>query len=234
MNNIGITKAEYWLLDLVLDMWFPVAMLSEDVEHFLNRPNHGLSSSELVDALCKLFSEEYIVARKSDKKTMGRQLTLDKETLIELIIHKSRDDIFDFVYGLTEKGGLVWEQLSNADWNQYKYISLDTDENGNDVLLFSCTSPEVRDQFLYFYATYTERIPILGTTKIKTLEPFQVNYWKVLPVGYQISYSIAASYSGVDADNNAIWTFWNENLNNDNKRESWLLGKLWYRNYFLE
>jgi hypothetical protein len=58
-------SGEYWLLNSVVEGWYPVRWLvSEDTEGSFNKRNHGLDRHELIDVLEYLFRRGDLLAKR--------------------------------------------------------------------------------------------------------------------------------------------------------------------------
>jgi hypothetical protein len=61
-------KGEYWLLDSVVEGWYPLVWLvSEDIEGAFNKRNHDLKRDELVSVLKHLFWRGDLFAQRLEK-----------------------------------------------------------------------------------------------------------------------------------------------------------------------
>jgi hypothetical protein len=176
MNTL--TKSEYWLLDLVCRGSFPLHLLTHpDLELIANRDSHGLSSSELLNTLHKLFQEGSLICIKHPHD----------ETVIEVIPTYQEIDTAlakqdSIQYKLTAKGGEQWELLSNPDWDWFIGDSYFKKE-----ITIEARYIQTAEQYIKIvpYFDGTEVIP--KSIKSKILNPWQVTYWKILPEGYELS-----------------------------------------------
>ena len=64
MINPRFTRGEYWLLETVAEMKFPIRLIDEreSLEIDLNKTAHGMNRTLLIETLQKLFSEGLITA----------------------------------------------------------------------------------------------------------------------------------------------------------------------------
>jgi hypothetical protein len=173
----SITKAEYWLLDLVCDGSFPLYRLTHpDLELIANRDGHGLSKADLLETLHKLFQEGSLICVQYP----------DDETIVEVVPTYQEIDVAlqgkDYVqYRLTIKGGEEWEQLSNPDWNWFVGNSYP-----NNEVIIEARFCQIAEQYLQVIPYFNIVEVISKSIRYKTLTPWHVTYWKTLPDGHEL------------------------------------------------
>lgn len=117
-------KSEYWILDSAVHYKSPIDILAaseEDILCWFGWSGPDLTRPELVNAFHRLFQKGELVATRTDKE---RNLWFEcfTPTKDEIEAGLSQDIYFD--YGLTAKGGSVWEAETHADWSRFFQISL--------------------------------------------------------------------------------------------------------------
>ena len=74
MTNGNMDRGEYWLLEAVVESWLPLDVLeSPELEMCLNKTGHGLTHTELVDTLDRLFQDGYLQGQHAgaDRRRAG-------------------------------------------------------------------------------------------------------------------------------------------------------------------
>lgn len=163
-----------------------------------------LSTDRTADVLLELFENELILGIKSSERDNVWETYLNsphRPKMEELIAksfipsyqeikkalkqEESDDELF---YFLTPKGGELWEAIFQPKWNQYLRRSGD-----GITRLIDCADPDVGKKLIsleYLLSFDRENVhcSIPGTEIWETITPWQVLYWKTLPVGYSVSY----------------------------------------------
>jgi hypothetical protein len=177
----SLNEAEYWLLDLVITISFPIYRLTHpDLGLIANRKVHGLSYSDLLDTLHKLFQDGYLICFEYP----------DDETRIEVVptyleidaALKSQDRKTQ--YSLTSKGGSAWEALSSPDWD---WFVLDSFNLRTDEIQMEASSLQIAERYLLLTPYWYQFEIFPESAKFQVLRPWEVTYWKTLPQGYKIS-----------------------------------------------
>ncbi len=168
-------NAAYWLLTSVVELKYPISILvSENIELHFNRESHGLHHQELMSLLNKLFQHNYLSACVQGS-------SCDFTPTTEQVAAALRGEA-SLYYGLTLKGGALWEDLSKPQWDLYIVESRDGEgtveiASANRDLVEECLSLEIDRG----YQVDTK------TAKWSTQIPWQATYWKLLDKGYVVS-----------------------------------------------
>ena len=187
-----LTRAEYWLLETVVEMPVPLCFLNpkryeecDGIEMMFNKPGHGLGLSQLTETLNGLFQGEFIEAFAHEGAST---LTFDQ---IGVALEQSgpirRSDTGPcsvpscLYYRLTSRGGELWESFAAPDWE--RYVKTDIDEEAQAITLTSKTPWRIHGFFEDMQLVLYEIDSTFGHSEI--LGPWNATYWKVLPSGYR-------------------------------------------------
>lgn len=175
-------KAEYWLLDSVVEGWYPLWWLvAENIEGAFNKRNHGLNRDELVSVLDRLFRRGDLLAKRMEK-SVSKGFFIPTQTQIEEELDR-RPSCF---YGLTSQGGTRWEEVSQPHWERYITASVCLDPQEGEIIGSDRQMVEKYDS-LSDYLLSVSVVP--GSKQWDVLEPWQATYWKVLPLGHRVRFS---------------------------------------------
>jgi hypothetical protein len=179
-----MTSSEYWLLDSVVEQRHPLSLLAmENVDAILDRPSHGMERGALIEQLAQLFGAGVLIATN---ETRGEFAPMPDE------IAAVFEGALDADYGLTAKGGQLWEEVSSPDWNRFvDGVFGESNEAGE----FEGTNHERVGEFvcadLENLLRFIESLPFKGiaphppSLKWDELRPWQALYWKQLPSGHR-------------------------------------------------
>lgn len=176
-----ISKSEYWILDSVLNRRYPLSLLlSPNAGLHFNKPDHDLSRADLLQVLQKLFKQGSIAGGIQPYSSWRNAAVTPNPQQIEAGL----DGDMQFDFGLTPKGGELWEQVSNPSWKHFINQSYDGAERlgrltCNDGLKLA----EVLTMQPYF-----GYVPMEWSEEWEKLEPWSATYWKDLPVGYSVQF----------------------------------------------
>lgn len=175
-------KNEYWLLDSVVEGWYPIGWLvSADVEGAFNKPNHGLNRDELISVLDSLFQRGDLLAERMEKSvSKGFFIPTQKE------IEDALSGRLDCSYGLTSQGGARWEEVSRPQWERYLTAWVYADPlEGGEITGSDRQMVEKYDSLSHYYLGVSA---VPGSKLWDVLEPWQATYWKVLPLGHRVRF----------------------------------------------
>jgi len=169
-------EGEYWLLDSVIEAWYPLRWLvSGDVELAFNRRHHGISRGELTGTLGRLFERGELLAKR------GR----DCFTPTWAEIEEALAGRLELSYGLTPQGGARWEAISTPKWQRYVRASVFADSQGGEIVGSDRSLVEKYDSLSH----QAWNISVIeGSRRWDVLEPWQATYWKELPTGHRIRF----------------------------------------------
>ena len=89
-------------------------------------------------------------------------------------------------YYLTPQGGARWEAVANPNWNQYlRWLhGWSCDEESS----ITSSDRQLVEQILEASEYVVGKAPIPDTETWEPIEPWQVTYWKTLPLAYSVRY----------------------------------------------
>lgn len=169
-------EGEHWLLDSVVEAWYPMSLLvSDKLELAFNRRHHGLSRGELIDTLERLFERGDLLAQR------GEERFTPTRTEIEAAL-AGRLDLF---YGLTPRGGARWESVSRPEWQRYLRASVFAEGQEGEIAGSDRRLVEKYDALSH----HAWNISVVqGSRRWDVLEPWQATYWKQLPKGHRVRF----------------------------------------------
>ena len=243
-------KSVYWLLDTVVEHRLPIVWLypdpgerrrgSQAYEGYFavafNRYSHGLARRDLLQLLYALFEDGTLLAWPPECGDFGRyeggfaptrrqvRDALNVTWTARSIENEPPERLH---FGLSEKGGNLWEGFARPDWRQYvskleaegASLAEAFDDEGDmtesspeesvsrrlNVEMASINRPLIEGLLQNDLSTLGIVEP--ATAERKRLRPWDATYWKAFPQAYRIRYSLVpeeelarrgASISGYD------------------------------------
>jgi hypothetical protein len=175
-------EGEYWLLDSVVEAWYPLKWLvSDEVEVSFNRRHHGLSHGELIDTLGRLFARGELLAERRENSALRQRFTPTGAELEEALAGR-----FDISYGLTPQGGARWEAVSAPDWQRYLRACVFADPAEGEIVGSDRALVEKYDSLSHHAWAISV---VAGSRRWDVLKPWQATYWKELPAGHRVRFS---------------------------------------------
>lgn len=177
-----MNRAEYWVLNSVVEGTYPLRYLvDEDIELIFNAPGHGLSRAELVALLTGLFESGDLIAIELERREPVREFVPTARELEAALNGRLEAD-----YALTAQGGARWEAVSQPDWARYVYVGYGTD----DALVIGMDRQLVETYLTWQHVQWPEAVVIPETIAWDVLTPWEVTYWKQLPLGHRVQYGV--------------------------------------------
>jgi len=178
-------KSEFWLLDVVVRMWYPLYLLMDDeVALVFNRPGHGLSHEQLVDTLHRLFQKGDLIAADILERKPSDEFVPTREQIEAALVDEVR-----VYYGLTVQAGARWEDYAKPDWGWYVNASYGADENGKSIAEIEGSNRQRVQEYLSLHDDHYV-VPnmemVEGSNEWAVLTPWHVFYWRTLPKGYRV------------------------------------------------
>ncbi len=186
MINPSLTRGEYWLLETVAELCIPIWLLnSEGLELDLNKPSHGLTENLLITTLEKLFKEGLITAHRFDHEE--EDLVFSAEQIQAAFTDRQPDKLY--FYGLTPKGGQIWEAFARPNWNYHIDGGYQPDDDNFDIWFGEIICVQKDHLNNYFNSIVINQYDVdKKTIQWDIMEPWQATYWKKLPTGYRIRF----------------------------------------------
>jgi hypothetical protein len=185
-------KIEYWFLDAAIRLKIPFHWLSvSNVDELLNRPHHHLSLSDLVVVLERMFERGDLFLEYRNRHEPGDPMQVPSRREIEAALSMTHDQWINIseqvFYGVTARGGALWEALSHPRW-EYFY----EERYGIDPYVGEMTAP-TRDLIEERLALvpYDPFIKVIVPESVQwsVLQPWEATYWKQLPIGYHMEFT---------------------------------------------
>jgi hypothetical protein len=175
-------RSEYWMLNVAVEYPQDLASLTLDnLEELMNREGHGLTCDQLVEVIDNLSRREYIglfVAQPSKHESC----VLDRKAIREELTRSASRKLH---YQLAPKGIEQWELLSLPDWNLYipAYCEMEGYiEAGSEQILQEVLQYDIAHPF--------RKVDLKSIENIEAVENWSATYWKTLPMGYRLCYSV--------------------------------------------
>lgn len=183
-----LTWGEYWLLETAVRAWTPLGFLVHpEIDQLFNKPGHNLTDHELLAVLLRLLELGDLVCRRG---ATGPFMPAPDEVEAALVCEPGVRPKNRLCYGLTEQGGRRWESAARPDWSLYVsncfHTGAEREPTGERVRLGEIISVD-RTRAEACVAG-TERPVLSETVTWDRLEPWDVTYWKRLPVGHRVRF----------------------------------------------
>ncbi len=171
--------------DLILEY---VYLLQTKIKHLmnpyvLNCPDyayHGLNREELFDKLIQLNNDGYIY------------FCNDGEIIKEKFSGKSElskiASVDSWYVGITENGGIRWEQLFNPIW--WKYTNFVSELLTNDLYKITLETG-TKENMEYILSKYKNSITSISD--VKELNPWHPTYWKSVDKGFIVTFNVSGT-----------------------------------------
>ena len=174
--------ARHWCLNLVVSRFLPVRMLTRgDLGAVLNVVViPGLTGQILLECLLTLVHDGELIVENRGKYRTAQVVLIDE--LRCLISEGSLDNLS---FGLTERGGTVWENLSKPSWHKLIVVSSDTEE----LELKSATLDHLMAYLGWIEVSRGIRIDWSSIQRTEEHD-HSILYWKSLPVVHVLKMSI--------------------------------------------
>lgn len=194
------TRAEYWVLELVVVGSWPLTYLDAgNIEEIFNKPGHGLDHATLVDTLEGMFAAGLIEAGIWPGDTPAGLLSRAgiEAALAEPTPFGSRSYTF---YQLTAEGCSQWEAFARPDWTRYVCADLNH-EAGKGSL--TCTDRQWLKESLEWLSAVDPLVD-RGSTDYNEVRPWQATYWKSLPGAHSVSFPYREPVSAPPPQNQSL------------------------------
>ncbi len=184
-------KSDFLILHYAAELKCPVAWLfSSDLGALTNKEPLEGSMDEIESALLSLARRGLVRASGLYDAECGPLTSALIAEAVEAITVRSKKEAEVFVipelfYGLTEKGGRLWEEQTRPDWRMFGRYSSDPDTLEKEA---EAATRGVLDAILKYDRYHSGEIPRNETIKILELKPWQPTYWKTLPSGFLATY----------------------------------------------
>jgi len=197
-----MNRSEYWLLDSVVEAWYPLVWLvSDDVEGSFNKRHHGLERGELVTVLNRLFQRGDLLAKQNESEFVPASSDIEE----------ALDGRLDCLYGLTSQGGIRWEEVSHPQWERYIAACVYADPQEGEIVGSDRTLVEKYDSL----SEYVWDISVVADSRRRdVLQPWQATYWKTLRFGHRVRFSFEWVERPPELKANAAVSEWLKEINN--------------------
>lgn len=195
-----LTRAEYWLLNAVVEVSCPLTFLdTPHIEVLFNKASHGLSRDRLIATLTEMFELGWITAHRhtvgsDDDQELDRLSAQSIESALNEAppVKRLKTSPCTF-YRLTPLGASVWEEFAAPDWNRYLSLCLPFSGSGEYI---GATEWRLRKYLDLVHHLDIQVHP--ATVAWDVVQPFEATYWKTLPLGYRVSFEFERTESLAD------------------------------------
>jgi hypothetical protein len=197
-----LTRGEYWLLSQAVfrRAYLPLLALPEGppwhvstIQQALNTEGHGMDIAELAQSLRRMAQHNWI--------SMGRLIDndwvpvgCDLADINAALVHQHgswRNAVF---YGLTSRGGHVWELFARPRWDWY----LDDHEEGPGDDSSAPANDGAKSRYViatdrarldrYMWSMHHEVDVVAGSEILSEVPVWQLAYWKAPQTGIRCSF----------------------------------------------
>ncbi|QDT36092.1 hypothetical protein [Stratiformator vulcanicus] len=212
--SIQLSRAEFWLLNLVVEWRYPLARIDATNPDFFNHPCIGVPLDEIVETVWAMNERGWIrIYRLDDESEVALCGPADLIPLITLPSnapgHPENEPFWRkqglsgkpvvAYFGLTEIGGAIWEEFTQPNWEfrvvkelnfeSYSHPGSSPDDHillrGSDEARLRWASSLVRRSIDVEYQCELKREPLK-----RSIEPYHAVYWKQLPRGWEIRFNL--------------------------------------------
>lgn len=216
---LSLDTIDYLLLDYVDITPRALSGLAiKEVDEWVNKPHHELDVDQLNSRLYRLLQNQLIFAYK----TRWTPINLAQDELY-VQLEKKSIRAADVYIGMTSLGGELWEQKFKPDWSKCYRGGYEVGDKLNSQII-ETQNESLLNRLFNIFSKY--HVPLAETVVWKKLEPWQVLYWKALPLGYQVSYSFLSKKDLFSLEEDfmtmRILTTWRRQWHKD-ARGNWIL-----------
>jgi hypothetical protein len=184
-QEVSLTRGQYWLLEAAVECRSWLAGLNDEdfYRPALNRSSHGMSDDVLIRTLTAMLRDGVIeIVTRGDHKLLHPS----EVELLEIV--NSRNS--DVLYGLTSRGGALWESFAFPRWDRYMTDegSEEVDESGRrQAVLLSLHEGNCgrfkNDLDRYLISKGRQPAEIVSR---RVVAPWQATYWKQFDRGHEV------------------------------------------------
>lgn len=193
--QLTFTRAEYWILELVVEGSWPLTYLaSRNIDEMFNRPGHGLDRPALIDCLEGLFVAGLIEGGVSPGDLPASPLSRDR-IIAALDEAGPREERPYTYYQLTAKGASQWEAFAKPNWRHFVLDDSDCEAKGGQL-----TCMDRKWLGVYLARSSIAEGPIdQNSVKYQEIGPWEATYWKVLRQGWRVEFCRAEEETGYNS-----------------------------------
>ncbi|MEM7314724.1 MAG: hypothetical protein AAF497_16380 [Planctomycetota bacterium] len=196
---MDLNRQDWMLLDYV---WFsPISirhLVDPKLSGLLNAAYHGLDEPELAKRLSALSEQGLVEITDRNRKLIEASSQGLRSQLLEPNEFSGTET--EIIYSLTAIGGERWEEMFEMDWQLYaREVLLIDDKHG-----FVNYEGGSLDAIAKLYESLTSPDGVFAELRrsdvqIRERRPWKVTYWKSLPSGISLEFSVfdAESYDDV-------------------------------------
>jgi hypothetical protein len=184
-NDASVEPLDLWVLETVMELPTALRMLAGPDPHVaLNMPDDPRFSREELCARLSFLARRGLI-RVYESPDGLEELSSPED--ISRAIDNSRPHSYS-VYALTPEGGAVWERHARPDWS--RYVNAGQDEAPDAWVIEAASLEAAEAEFRHHETCGDENQPVPESRQGEALVPWQATYWKTLPAGYRLRYTI--------------------------------------------
>ena len=186
-GGVRLSRAEWWILSFVDDAREPLWLLAaEPGVPCGNRPHLGLGSSAASQVVLRMVRKGWIDVSIDNRIITKSSITASN--VKRMVLQVRRDDEGEeswrsrlAYYGLTAKGGEIWEAFCMARWDRRVLAYTELDRNG---VRLECVDKRWLKRTIPIIAS-VRGIPESACVWSVAM-PWRVAYWKTLPKAFAV------------------------------------------------
>lgn len=193
MGDVRLTRAEYWLLNQVVEAACPISFLdTKDPVALFNKSGHGLDRERLIRVIVAMLNHGWIEAARMPE--LAEWGTLAPAAVVAALDEPPpRQGTSGTCYRLTPTGGAIWEAFAAPTWSRYIQF-----RQGEEAIIFGATESRVRKFFELIHGGGI--IPISETVRWEHFSPWQATYWKTLESGCEVRFGFTTKLPRSDTE----------------------------------
>jgi len=196
-----LDRDEFWLLTNAVESQLPFGILTlpewphgdnpdATIDVVLNKRGHGLDRRQLADTLLRMLGRGWIELSRITQERRPPD-SPDHSEMIQMLDERGLfcDGVY---YGLTAKGGAVWEAFARPEWDRYVGHTLEfADPDGDNTEVHEIVATDRKRLRRYMEAVAYEMPIEAGSEDYTDILPWQATYWKSLPVGVRCTFRVS-------------------------------------------
>jgi hypothetical protein len=193
MADVRLTRAEYWLLNLVVEAACPIGFLDvDDPVALFNKTGHGLDRKRLIPVIVDMLNQRWIEAGRMLESTKWG--TLAPAAIVAALDEPPpRQGTSRTCYRLTPTGGAIWEAFAAPAWSDFIQF-----RQGEEAIIVGATESRVRRYLELLPGDGI--VPISETVRWEHFSPWKATYWKTLESGCEVRFDFTTESPPSDSE----------------------------------
>ena len=193
-----LTRGEFWILNSLVEtryQLFCYAGPARWVRDVFNRQTHGLTETELLATLLRLFANGWIAGEEThgDRRSGDRRREPFEPTAGAIRaafagdFHHRPDPVVSL--GLTAAGGEVWQAFASPRWERFveSWRKVERALDGKQPVTVRAADLDRGRRYLDLLRRTGDEVDPWAI-EWREVRPFRATYWKTLPSGFEVTY----------------------------------------------